>query len=166
MDLDTLFILAQFSDNYVRYSALGELRYRLIQVIIPPKEGLPGEYLHTEAMLRYNGAVECERVEAFLSPMGLYMYGEMAYKILFGRVFLRGTDSQLIVKDEQTNSHVTLLLSTKEEVEQWRSKIEEGKMQFGMGFQNLPVKPERRDLILERDKQLLDLVGVEGRSDG
>ena len=70
MDLDTLFILAQFSDNYVRYSALGELRYRLIQVIIPPKEGLPGEYLHTEAMLRYNGAVECERVEAFLSPIG------------------------------------------------------------------------------------------------
>ena len=166
LDLDTLFVLAQFSDNYVRYCALAELRYRLIQVIIPPKEGLPPEYPHMGAVLRCAGVSENEQVEAFLSSMGLYMYGAAAHKILFGRVFLRSTDSQLLVKDEQTGSEVTLLFSAKEAVEEWRGKINEGKMQYGMGFQNLPVKPERRDLILDRDKQLQDLVGTEGAGDG
>ena len=180
MDIDVLLILSQFSDNYVRYCALAELRYRVIQLLIPPKEGLPPEYPRTEATVQYNGNEKGEKMMAILSPMGLYLYSNMAYKILFGRVSLQSTESKLIVTDEQTNIKVTLSFSenvkekkkmdekekekVKRKVEEWRYLINQGKLQYGMGYQNLRLKPERKELLLERDEQLQKLVRLEGGS--
>ena len=158
MKSDMLFQLAQFPDDFVRFSALSELRFRLMRLVLPPESAMPPEYEHDKVQLRCRGREQM--AEAFLSPSCVYLFGSADEKIVYELLVLKKRDTEIHFVNPQQNVDIAMIRFTEEATaERWMSAMKNNNLDGRFDLRSMLWMIERcaygQQRGGERDQRLL-----------
>ena len=158
MKSDMLFQLAQFPDDFVRFSALSELRFRLMRLVLPPESAMPPEYEHDKVQLRCRGREQM--AEAFLSPSCVYLFGSTDEKIVYELLVLKKRDTEIHFVNPQQNVDIAMIRFTEEATaEKWMSAMKSNNLDGRFDLRSMLWMIERyaygQQRGGERDQRLL-----------